>query len=214
MSKPEIERHIVLSIIRQISWGCVLGIAVSSALAACHGQEQSARTADSSSANTSSVIVTLPRDSIALLVPVGIPAGLVNAVTAEGIKSPYAGNAAAIKQGGAIGVEMNCVGCHGYDLKGGMGPDLTDTYWRYGGSPALIYKSIYEGRPQGMPAWGKKLPPDAIWKIVAFIESQGGAFPGRLAEQGRQGNLDDSDAVADMKEARVYAGNKGRQSEK
>ena len=68
---------------------------------------------------------------------------------------------------------MNCAACHGYDLKGGMGPDLTDTYWRYGGSPADIYKSIFEGRPQGMPAWGRALPPAMIWKVVGVHRVEG-----------------------------------------
>jgi cytochrome c oxidase cbb3-type subunit 3 len=77
-----------------------------------------------------------------------------------------------------------------------MGPDLTDTYWRYGGSPADIYKSIYEGRPQGMPAWGRALSPDVIWKLVAYIESKGGAFPGRLADVARQGDLGDVDTTS------------------
>jgi len=72
---------------------------------------------------------------------------------------------------------MNCAGCHGYDAKGGMGPDLTDTEWRYGGTPIDIYKSIYEGRAQGMPAWGNALPTTPIWQLVAYIQSLGGTLP-------------------------------------
>jgi cytochrome c oxidase cbb3-type subunit 3 len=88
---------------------------------------------------------------------------------------------------------MNCADCHGYNLKGGMGPDLTDTWWRYGGSPAEIYKSIAEGRPQGMPAWGRALTPELIWRIVAYIESFQGTVPPELADRGRQGDLGDKD---------------------
>ena len=55
-----------------------------------------------------------------------------------------------------------------------MGPDLTDTEWRYGGLPVQIYKTIRDGRPQGMPAWGVALPPDDIWKLVAYVQSFGG----------------------------------------
>ena len=95
----------------------------------------------------------------------------------------------------AIG-DMNCAACHGYDLKGGMGPDLTDTYWRYGGSPADIYKSIFEGRPQGMPAWGRSIPSEYIWKVVAYIQSKGGSYPAALADRGRQGDLADEDTTA------------------
>jgi cytochrome c oxidase cbb3-type subunit 3 len=56
-----------------------------------------------------------------------------------------------------------------------MGPNLTDKYWRYGGSPAAIYRSIADGHPQGMPAWSRALPPAEIWKLTAYIQSFGGA---------------------------------------
>ena len=138
----------------------------------------------------------LPPDSIIQAVPLGDLAGTAPNRLATKIPNPYAGDRAAIDAGQQIFVQMNCVGCHGYDLHGAMGPNLTDTYWRYGGAPAQIYSSIYEGRPQGMPAWGKALPRDAIWKIVAYIQAQGGAFPARLAEAGLQGNLGDKDTTA------------------
>jgi cytochrome c oxidase cbb3-type subunit 3 len=83
---------------------------------------------------------------------------------------------------------MNCAGCHAYNGKGNMGPDLTDTYWRYGGLPVEIYKSIGEGRPQGMPAWGAALPPEDIWKLVAYIESFGGSVSAKDYEHARQGD--------------------------
>jgi cytochrome c oxidase cbb3-type subunit 3 len=148
----------------------------------------------------------LPPDSVLQAVPLGDLAGVTPNRLATTIPNPYAGNQAAITAGQELFVNMNCVGCHGYDLHGGMGPNLTDTYWRYGGAPADIFNSIYQGRPQGMPAWGKALPRDAIWKIVAYIQAQGGAFPARLAESGLQGNLGDKDTTAGSTL-------KGRQSE-
>lgn len=78
---------------------------------------------------------------------------------------------AAIQAGKTLYIKMNCAGCHSYTGKGWMGPDLTDAYWRYGGAPDDIYRSIYEGRAQGMPAWGKMLPSDEIWKLVHYIGS-------------------------------------------
>jgi len=102
----------------------------------------------------------------------------------------------AIKEGHELFVNMNCAGCHGYDLKGGMGPSLVDTYWRYGGSPADIYKSIFEGRPQGMPAWGRSIPSVEIWKVVAYIQAKGGTFSPGLADRGRQGDLADEDTTS------------------
>lgn len=129
-------------------------------------------------------------------IAIGDLAGVGNNTLDAKVDNPYTGNMAAIKEGEGRFVDMNCAGCHGYDLKGGMGPDLTDTYWRYGGSPADIYKSIFEGRPQGMPAWGRALPPAEIWKIVSYIESKGGAFPAALADRGRQGDLGDMDTTS------------------
>jgi cytochrome c oxidase cbb3-type subunit 3 len=76
-----------------------------------------------------------------------------------------------IAAGKVLYVKMNCAGCHSYTGKGWMGPDLTDSYWRYGGTPDDIYRTIYEGRPQGMPAWGKALPSEEIWELVHYIGS-------------------------------------------
>ena len=107
---------------------------------------------------------------------------------ASSITNPVAGQPQAVEQGRQLFIQMNCAGCHGFDAKGGMGPDLTSTYWRYGGTPAAIYKSIYEGRPQGMPAWGRALPPDSIWLLVAYIQSLGGAFPAQAYQASLQGD--------------------------
>lgn len=92
------------------------------------------------------------------------------------IQSPYAGNPVAIEQGREIFVEMNCAGCHGGHAGGGIGPDLRpDHIFRYGNTPADLFDSISEGRAEGMPAWGTKLPPDVIWKLVAYVKSLGTA---------------------------------------
>jgi cytochrome c oxidase cbb3-type subunit III len=104
------------------------------------------------------------------------------------ITNPVAGQPQAVEQGRQLFIQMNCADCHGFDAKGGMGPNLTTKYWRYGGTPAAIYDSIYEGRPQGMPAWGKALPPDAIWLIVAYIQSLGGTFPPEAYQASLQGD--------------------------
>jgi cytochrome c oxidase cbb3-type subunit 3 len=138
----------------------------------------------------------LPDEGALARIALGDIAGVGNNTLATTVKNPYSGDMAAIKQGQELFVGMNCAACHGYDLKGGMGPDLTDTYWRYGGSPAAIYKSIFEGRPQGMPAWGRTIPPALIWKVAAYIESKGGAYPARVADRGRQGDLGDEDTTA------------------
>jgi mono/diheme cytochrome c family protein len=99
-----------------------------------------------------------------------------SAALARSIPNPYEGNAQAVAAGKSLYIKMNCAGCHAYNAKGNMGPDLTDTYWRYGGLPAEIYSSIHDGRAQGMPAWGSALPPQEIWKLVAYIQSLGGTY--------------------------------------
>jgi cytochrome c oxidase cbb3-type subunit 3 len=112
----------------------------------------------------------------------GAPAGVID--------NPFAGQAAAVEDGKRLFTQMNCAGCHGYDLGGGtMAPNLTDRYWRYGGTPAQIFSSIADGRPKGMPAWRNVLPPDEIWKLVAYIQSQGGATPAADYQAGEQGDL-------------------------
>jgi cytochrome c oxidase cbb3-type subunit III len=138
----------------------------------------------------------LPPEGNLARVAIGDLAGAGNNTFETSIKNPYTNDMAAIKEGHELFVNMNCAGCHGYDLKGGMGPSLVDTYWRYGGSPADIYKSIFEGRPQGMPAWGRSIPPVEIWKVVAYIQAKGGAFPATLADRARQGDLADEDTTS------------------
>lgn len=84
--------------------------------------------------------------------------------------NPYGGDRAAMGEGRRLFGWYNCSGCHGDHAGGGMGPSLRDSVWLYGGTEARIFKSIAEGRRNGMPAWGK-LPPDQIWKLVAYIKS-------------------------------------------
>jgi cytochrome c oxidase cbb3-type subunit 3 len=66
---------------------------------------------------------------------------------------------------------FNCVGCHMGNGGGGMGPALSNHAFIYGSSPENIFLSIYQGRPNGMPAWGTVLPEDSIWDLVAYIKS-------------------------------------------
>ncbi len=85
--------------------------------------------------------------------------------------NPYADNNEAIVQGRKLFNSMNCVGCHASQGGGGMGPPLSDSEWIYGGRPEQIYMSILQGRPNGMPAFGKALPEDSIWKLVSYIKT-------------------------------------------
>ena len=101
---------------------------------------------------------------------------------ASEIRNPFEGDTGAIQDGQKLFSAMNCVYCHGSQGSGLIGPSLNAPGWRYGGTPAEIYNSIHDGRPKGMPAWGSRLPPDQIWKLVAYIESLGAAEPPATAE--------------------------------
>jgi cytochrome c oxidase cbb3-type subunit 3 len=130
----------------------------------------------------------IPGANVLATVPVGQIAGGLGSTAAMSTPNPYEGNPQAIEQGKQLYVKMNCAGCHAYNGKGNMGPDLTDTYWRYGGLPVQIYNTILEGRPQGMPSWGKALTPDDIWKLVSYIQSFGGTVPVSDWDHARQGD--------------------------
>lgn len=88
----------------------------------------------------------------------------------------YIGNAAAIAKGQQLYTWMNCVGCHSHG-GGGMGPPLMDDKWRYGGRIDQVATSIYEGRPNGMPAWRNKLTQEQIWPLAAYVLSLSGQAP-------------------------------------
>ena len=116
----------------------------------------------------------MPSDQALHQIPLGAPPGEPTSV-ATSVQNPFEGDAQAVAQGKALFSAMNCVYCHGAQGSGLMGPALDAPGWRYGGTPAQIYNSIHDGRPKGMPAWGGRLPPEQIWRLVAYIESLGGA---------------------------------------
>jgi cytochrome c oxidase cbb3-type subunit 3 len=123
--------------------------------------------------------------------PLGDVAGQSAATPAAETANPASSDPNAVTEGHKLFISMNCAGCHGYDAKGNMGPNLTDTYWRYGGTPAQIYQSIASGRPKGMPSWGKKLPAREIWQLTAYLQSLGGSFPAKDYQAAMQGDLGD-----------------------
>jgi mono/diheme cytochrome c family protein len=102
--------------------------------------------------------------------PEHIRPGEVPAVGAE-LRNPYEGNAAVAATGAKLFVAYNCVDCHGADGSGAMGPSLADGRWHFGGSPGEVFESIYQGRPEGMPAWGSVLSPDQVWTLVTYVRS-------------------------------------------
>jgi cytochrome c oxidase cbb3-type subunit 3 len=85
-------------------------------------------------------------------------------------------NAYDIAEGQKLFGWYNCSGCHS-NGGGGMGPALMDDLWIYGSEPENIYRTIIEGRPNGMPSWAGRIPDAQIWKIVAYVRSMSGLSP-------------------------------------
>ena len=93
-----------------------------------------------------------------------------------GRRSPYHGNAYGLAEGKRLFAAFNCTGCH-LNGGGGIGPALTDEKWIYGFAPDQIFSSIVEGRPNGMPAYGGRIPEQQVWEIVSYVESLSGQVP-------------------------------------
>jgi len=93
-----------------------------------------------------------------------IPRGMV-------LRNPYEGNAGVAATGAKLYIAYNCIDGHGADGSGAMGPSLADGRWHFGGTSAEVYESIYQGRPDGMPAWGSLLSSEQIWTLVTYVRS-------------------------------------------
>lgn len=77
----------------------------------------------------------------------------------------------------------NCSGCHA-NGGGAIGPPLMDDTWIYGSTPANVFASIMEGRPNGMPSFRNKVPESQAWQLAAYVRSMSGQLskdvsPGR-----------------------------------
>ncbi|HEX8172562.1 MAG TPA: cytochrome c [Thermoanaerobaculia bacterium] len=81
-----------------------------------------------------------------------------------------------VAEGKRLYIAYNCNGCHSHG-GGGIGPPLMDSYWIYGSHPENIHDTIVEGRPNGMPSFGGKIPDYQIWEIAAYVRSMSGLTP-------------------------------------
>jgi cytochrome c oxidase cbb3-type subunit 3 len=93
-------------------------------------------------------------------------------LAATALNNPYEGNAYAISDGQRLFEQYNCSGCH-FHGGGGIGPALMDDEWIYGSSPANIYASIAEGRPNGMPSYGGHIPHYQRWELTTYVRAVG-----------------------------------------
>jgi cytochrome c oxidase cbb3-type subunit 3 len=82
----------------------------------------------------------------------------------------YYDNAAAVAAGKRLFAQYNCNGCHSSG-GGGMGADLMDGAWIYGSRLAQIHQTLVEGRPNGMPAWGGKIPDEELWQLATYVRA-------------------------------------------
>jgi mono/diheme cytochrome c family protein len=103
----------------------------------------------------------------------GVRPGINASALIGGATNPYAGRTDAVVTGRQLFTGMNCSGCHSGYAGGGMGPNLRDSVWIYGSTDADLYATIAEGRPNGMPAWGERLPKQQIWQIIAYLRTLG-----------------------------------------
>lgn len=78
-----------------------------------------------------------------------------------------------VAEGGRLFVTYNCGDCHGAGGSGAMAPSLGDNRWRYGGTQDEVFRSIAEGRPGGMPAWGATIPGPQMIALTAYVRSLG-----------------------------------------
>jgi cytochrome c oxidase cbb3-type subunit III len=82
-------------------------------------------------------------------------------------------NAYDVNQGQQLFERFNCAGCHAHG-GGGMGPALMDSKWIYGSAPENVFATIVEGRPNGMPSFGSKIPVQQVRQLVAYVRALGG----------------------------------------
>ncbi len=85
-----------------------------------------------------------------------------------------------------------CASCHGPQLQGLIGPNLTDKHWIHGqGTRVDILKVVRDGvNDKGMPPWAAVLKTEEQYGVVAYILSKKGSNPAGAKEP--QGNLIES----------------------
>lgn len=103
-------------------------------------------------------------------------------------------DAAGITEGLDI-YKTNCAACHGNAGEGGVGPNLTDSYWLHGGSLSDVFKSVKYGWPaKGMKSWQADLSPVQMKNVVSYIQSIHGTNPANA--KAPQGELYGEGALA------------------
>jgi len=77
-----------------------------------------------------------------------------NPASVQARLNPYANDPVALQDGRRLFNWYNCSGC-------------------YGNRDDQIFDTIAQGRSNGMPCWGTKIPESQIWQIVVYVKSLG-----------------------------------------
>jgi len=97
----------------------------------------------------------------------GIPREAAAAVVVGELHNPYQNDSSVLEEGKAL-YDQHCAACHGANLEGDIGPDISDLDM----PDADLYELIFNGLPDGgMPAFSA-VGSDRLWKIVTFIKHQ------------------------------------------
>jgi cytochrome c oxidase cbb3-type subunit 3 len=160
--------------------GLTLILIATGAAAACRNNAGASADTSMASASASSTPPAESADSHLLVAgdslrlmehPENLPAGFPLQIKPLPVKNPYEGDKKAIASGAQLFIGYNCLDCHGADGSGAMGPSFQDGRWHFGGSPGDVFESIYQGRPDGMPAWGGRISNEQIWMLTAYVRS-------------------------------------------
>jgi cytochrome c oxidase cbb3-type subunit 3 len=100
--------------------------------------------------------------------------------SAPRVQNPYDDNAYALAEGKRLYHWYNCAGCHA-EGGGGSGPALMDNVWIYGSETENVFATIVQGRPNGMPAFGGRIPEKEVWELVAYVRSMSGLVSSQAA---------------------------------
>jgi len=114
--------------------------------------------------------VTTERTSNGVIASALVPGMIHGASSSDPRAAQYYENPQAVVEGKRLFSQYNCSGCHS-NGGGGMGPDLMDNQWIYGDRLEQIHQTLVEGRPNGMPAWGDKIPDAQLWALAAYVRS-------------------------------------------
>lgn len=170
-----------MMMLNQRSARYLLVICAACAAAGCErGADETSNTSESIGASASSTSpaqsatsrLLIAGDSLRFIEhPENLPAGFPSSIKPLLVTNPYEGDARAITTGGQLFIGYNCMDCHGADGSGAMGPSFQDGRWHFGGTPGEVFESIYQGRPDGMPAWGGRISNEQIWMLTAYVRS-------------------------------------------